>query len=747
MTGSSGAIIEIPPGVFPQGSEYLYTVYIRDNQRNAKSSQKINVKNFPSPILNCNDKNSEKVNPFERYILNCSVIAPSGIVNGSWSSPDLDTVDFQKISIIPLSFQLLPGTSLIQLGIFSNSLTNRLSYSFRLNAFYTDNAASLASVSITIQINSPPLGGDFNVVPSTGTALSTVYLFTTNDWVDDADDLPLRYFYFYFVELEDNQMTLKSLNYIPSTRAVLGQGLKSKGYMVTSGLKVFDRLGSFSTSYKIITVLPIANLNFTSIENQLDMAYQVGNLDTSFQLLSAVGASINTVNCDSLQSTTCSLFNRRPCSTVTNTCGECLPGFIGMIGHSNTACLKTTNILSLKSSKILQKEYQETFSPPSSSYNMLSTQDPANSIGIGGALCKKDNTCFSGKCDFGVCAEAYKSCPNKCSNKGRCENWKGPYLLSTPCNITDNSCTPVCICSSGFYGIDCSFDYKTFVEKQRSRETICKNLLTLAVSQHVTLDSLVSRVNLFTSLFTDKTQITDTTISYCALAFIETAKNEMKLVGKLSTIYYPLFAIWSNILSSSNLPIDVAHELKGTLSLITTSITSNLAIGEASVEFVSPDIRITVSLVGQNTPINSLVLPQNDLEKMYDYPVSYLNLNASFIMNSNIGISLSQFNFSRPYNASDINLQIQTFNSASSTTAEFTTLTNLQNSHDIYYDPIHDPPRILSCYPSESAYVIPFNCSGIFHNFTCPGYLGGYYYYHCPGSLSYAMCSSDSYLK
>ena len=73
-------------------------------------------------------------------------------------------------------------------------------------------------------MNTPPFGGSFAVNPTTGFELNSTFVLRASYWVDDADDLPLRYsFSFYAVNDTDAALVRRGgLRTIVASRPGLG---------------------------------------------------------------------------------------------------------------------------------------------------------------------------------------------------------------------------------------------------------------------------------------------------------------------------------------------------------------------------------------------------------------------------------------------------------------------------------------------------------------------------------------------
>ena len=64
----------------------------------------------------------------------------------------------------------------------------------------------------TVVMNTPPFGGSFAVSPTTGFELNSTFVLRASYWVDDADDLPLRYsFSFYAVNETDAALVRRGI--------------------------------------------------------------------------------------------------------------------------------------------------------------------------------------------------------------------------------------------------------------------------------------------------------------------------------------------------------------------------------------------------------------------------------------------------------------------------------------------------------------------------------------------------------
>eukprot|EP01034_Spumella_vulgaris_P025547 gene25547-32017_t len=76
-------------------------------------------------------------------------------------------------------------------------------------------------------------GGLLAVLPTDGTALSTLFTFTTSQWVDDPADYPIVYTIAYYPLTVTSMTTIKAKDQTPRVQTMLGQGLSSTNFRST----------------------------------------------------------------------------------------------------------------------------------------------------------------------------------------------------------------------------------------------------------------------------------------------------------------------------------------------------------------------------------------------------------------------------------------------------------------------------------------------------------------------------------
>eukprot|EP01034_Spumella_vulgaris_P012524 gene12524-15945_t len=195
-------------------------------------------------------------------------------------------------------------------------------------------------------MNSPPANGILTVSPSFGVALTDTFLLKTSLWTDDVADYPLRYIFSYYAFTTDSLYSLKSIDNVPYVSTLLGQGLQNNGYAVYCVATAVDLYDAQATAKATVVVSAISASTTLTQSTSTALAYALANQDPAkiTQLINAAASSANFVNCG--VPTDCASINRQVCSTTARTCGVCLPGYIGLPGHSNVACQLPVNFVS-----------------------------------------------------------------------------------------------------------------------------------------------------------------------------------------------------------------------------------------------------------------------------------------------------------------------------------------------------------------------------------------------------------------
>merc|ERR1711871_724961 len=144
------------------------------------------------------------------------------------------------------------------------------------------------------------------------------------------------------------------------------------------------------------------------------------------------------------------MLHREPCTSITNTCGKCLSGYVGEIGSFNTICVPYAEVTRRR--KLREEE---------TSRHGFSLQ--ADCIAPG------------------LCSDTLKSCPNDCSNHGICifldrnghnDTMANGFSGMDACYVGNKYCKAKCHCDNNYYGEDCSLDFSTYNAKIALRDSL-----------------------------------------------------------------------------------------------------------------------------------------------------------------------------------------------------------------------------------------------------------------------------------
>ena len=506
-------------------------------------------------------------------------------------------------------------------------------YTFVLSATYSENRNQIDKYEmISILMNEPPYGGVVTSSPYNGTALDTVFLFETQDWNDDPDDIPLQYVIATYAEPSSKSIvqTMGETTYVETT---VGQGLEDNGFLVYVEVEAYDIYGAMANTESEIECTPMdESLLAAAADSALESAFASSDPVAVSSVINAVSASLNTVNCT--VPTACATLNREACVNTPKTCGVCLPGFLGVDGDANSQC-----------------------------------SDP-NALKRTGDTCSTDDDCITNYCsDESICSERNKECMNECS----------PELGAGTCvfrSIIDNSvlsecaqsattCRAVCEdCTSGYYGLDCSLSQSDYDSKVALRDTLCASIYDTVAIQDITEDVMKSRCTTLSGLLKDPSQLSSEAISNCTSALVLTIEASPEYAG-LDTVSSLAAQTLSKVL---NLPLGAGLLLNvsETLKSLTGSVQDNLAVGEAQKDFNTANARIGAQVLDPSALASTTFSPpQSDTEKFNGAPINNLSVEMGSSVSA-VGISVVQYNNNPTGSVTDnIPIAIQTTDYAS----------------------------------------------------------------------------------
>lgn len=287
------------------------------------------------------------------------------------------------------------------------------------------------------------------------------------------------------------------------------------------------------------------------------------------QYVSSAASGIATISCTSID---CAFFNRYQCNKVAEICGECLNGYIGLFGSSNTQC----SLSSVASTK--------------------SASDRA---------CDSNSDCFSGYCDQRKCSIPSKFCPSSCSSRGSCiYRINGVEQQSgSTCLESDLSCTALCSCDAGYYGQDCSLTSANYLIRKSFVATLCSGLYqSLAFQDLTTANSFKSLATTVASMLTDSSLVDESALEECAMVLVEPLLSSSSVVCEDDEAYTAVVSALSSVLENNDqLSNDLVNSITSALTALSAACQANLAVGQEPFSVVTSNLRLTTFLSDAST--------------------------------------------------------------------------------------------------------------------------------------------------
>ena len=568
----------------------------------------------------------------------------SGGVTATWSLQSASDVNisspFSQLAPITRSFSSdeTANSIIFPLGIGSNVLTGDVEYIFRLRV--EDEVGNALYRELSVVPNAPPVGGHFKVRPTSGNGFITNFKFSALDWGDSADDYPIVYLFAYQIaasfdpSVTYDQVAVRSTIFTFST--LLPGGLSTSNGTVSCAVLISDYWGatnmrvtsvvvtegdilseygsilssqlmhenSFNSlhsrtlyanevnAYIASNIIPHFADMFSDAANALQSSKMLTSLLTSVRLL----GSLNHVNCS--LSPKCASLNRRECSEVSHTCGECLPGFEGVFGHSNFLC-----------------------------------QDSGIKFGLIGSNCTVDTECATSNCEDGCCKVPVKRCPMgnmngvECSGNGTCThlNYHGE-VVSNECREDDTFCIASCQCNTGYGGNDCGIVDSYVAELDAIRGLLCSNLVIYMSYLDPSEDSLLSISSILDKAFAYDAVYTSSSMVSCVTAL--DGLDEMLVgVGNL-TLQSATRKIIVNVVSDfvdSPMYLSASAQVESIVDHLATNILNNMIQGPTFYTLSAANLQLgfqheLLSLLAGN----SLSIPLSPEEEYYE--ASFTNL-------------------------------------------------------------------------------------------------------------------------
>jgi hypothetical protein len=720
-----------------------------------------------SPLVKFEVISGPKMNPSSKLKLLGRVdMESSGEVQ--WSVNDHSIV-LSSISLSPLSRSLpaspINSSHVLSLVIVGNSLPQLSSFIFTLSCSLVNGYSS--SNSITISTNSPPFGGALEVSPVKGVMFQTLFSMLGLGWVDD--NLPLSYQFGYFSAFPTTSSTLFLLRtklQVSHTSSLLPSGSQRLPHESSSNLTcvviVFDQLDSPSNATFTVQVdekeLFVDDLRLFMLTG-INLSHWNSNPDDLKSSLSLTTTILNRVNCSIAFD--CFALNRMTCSTTEGTCGECLDGFLGLLGSSNTPCASPDDV----------RRHLESFSSTAAS-----------------TLCNSHGDCDAFglflECNFQshLCQSIQQTCPNSCSGHGSCV-FSSKYNLNETmdeCALLDTSCAPRCECGAGFMGSSCSLSEVEFVKQVDLRHLMIESVRDLMTMENVEANNVKFWMQILSSVsssdylaLSEDSKILMSSLGIDILrasAALGLSIEDLKESGMDKVLAMGVSGLSLSLTAMEGDPAG-GHRFSLLMSLLSESsnfMISDMLNDQYPVSSVTSYLRSSSFFLASSP--TSLSLPQTDLESLTDlrqHSISLpsnitlplqITISETLVVTSSVSPSSLSSNTSRRLNpdANDTAIQLSlplfvSLASSASCSSEGDCVMKVMLQHK----PRRKASNALTD-PNDSPYFEADYVPGIFasHEFLCPsgeklvitcnGSVSGRGRRYCPMRSQVTLCDTSS---
>jgi hypothetical protein len=292
---------------------------------------------YPTIVLSSNTKNSinNKINPSQSLQLTANINIPTAGMNGniSWFSNDVDLRAISSTSLGQAISSNLNANIAVYLSLIPNSLAAGKSYSFGLKCQLNGNIQTTSFIAIAV--NAAPSLGNFEIIPSSGTAYVDLFHLLCDSWTDS--DLPLSY-QFSFRSNTGLTLIIKTLSSLSYSETVLPEGSKENNKKVTCQADIYDYLNANSTVYSSAQVNTLFKANLTALVHFSIDSNKAVDLDDLIKGVNLASSILNQVNCSLAPD--CTQLNRLPCLSTSHSCGACqFSYFSSSTGDGNELCV------------------------------------------------------------------------------------------------------------------------------------------------------------------------------------------------------------------------------------------------------------------------------------------------------------------------------------------------------------------------------------------------------------------------
>jgi uncharacterized membrane protein len=724
---TTNAILEIPKETLASNGKYRFTLSVKvsgiDSSASASTIITINA-GLPLPIMTISGFKT-KQNPDERLVLSSSIDTEYAYSVAEWTAFNNDGIEISLNQIARSNLRqiLSYGYSNFGLTVGANTLTPGVSYSFVLTSSYVPdgtNSMDQATVKCVIVVNTPPAGGQFSLVPQSGSALSTVFYFFSSMWADDVEDYPLMYKYSAYTTTPQTSSLLRDFAPVSSASGYLAQGIKNNNFGVSCVLEIADNLGCAASVVRTATVTASSSRDLFAKAQDMYKDESEDSENTR-QVISALLGTLNAANCTGISGCS-STYNRQPCQTTPGTCGPCIPGFpIGESGDANSKCFAKASDATV------------------SFLNGISGQGETMSAEARSSV-----------------SNALKSCPFDCSGRGVCTfaDFFGNHVST--CSVLDAGCRAKCSCNAGFYGVDCLRSGEDQTLAENLKEFTSQILYANRFLEDVTSAVVLLRAKTITELLEDMTDVTDATYSNCALLLFETISQYTSLCTEDTNMPVVVNAL-SALLERGTMLTDSHYaSILASLRLLSESRQRKSSVGEAPFKSSSPNLRYFVAkeYLGSFRKDNVWALPGSVLEEALDLELAEISISSTLALNASIqattsivGLSMWEIliNTGRNLlNSSAVEVQARLMSGSDFINLPGDSITSILRNHNpVTYSTPQPLTRRLQCRRKRDLlpYKVVVTCPNDFSaELVCPGNSSSYFDYTCPYAFTMPQC-------
>jgi hypothetical protein len=552
-----------------------------------------------------------KINPDKSFVLSGLVVATSSaaLVGTVRWTVDADGIDLPAVALLPTSTTMssTSTTTAVTLLLRPGALPAFSTLVFSLSVLLSSGLATTAS--ILVLVNGPPVPGQFHVTPSIGTALTDTFIYSASLWTDE--DFPLTYQFGLLSAASNLTFVLQTLSESSFGSSILsaGQSTGSDGYTDHQVLvaEIFDSYLAVSAANLDVRVTA-TSMSLSEAASLISASFMnEGSVDGIKRKLTITVSTLNSVNCS--LSPNCTALHRGLCSSTPNTCGQCMDGYIGVTGSSNSLCLSTTEAVGA-----VALDYVGTFC--NSSNNVIA--------------CPSGYFCLNHTCHV-----YQQACSTNCAQHGVCEyvDVHSGVLLES-CSAYDIGCVAECTCIDSWSGLDCTVAEEDALLVMSVNEELSGNLAYVVDTENPSTSAVTNWINGLSGVSSNYQFLTNSSVNMlqstasraiataadislsidAAVAIVDTVDNVASVVN-----------FWSSErrrgrrrLSDAGIDrLTILNQTASLLGQIGSYVSGALVAGQESVPVVTTQFRMRmVTLTGSAVSGSSLSLPVDTMESL-----------------------------------------------------------------------------------------------------------------------------------